>query len=96
MAAPLSNKLDWSLANPIWAAALNPIVTNAILSGNSINNVALKNGVTVINHGLGRDMQGWFITDINGAANVFRSAPMNSLTLTLTSSAAVTANLWVY
>lgn len=96
MAQPLSNKMDWELANPLWAAALNPIVANPILSGHALNNIILANGVTTVNHSLGRNMQGWIITDRNGAATIFRSQPFNSLTLTLTSSAAITLSLWVF
>lgn len=96
MAQPLSSKIDWNLANPLWAQALNPIISNLILSGIPITNVILNNGETIINHGLGRLMQGFSVTDINGAATVYRSAPFNSKTLTLTSSALVTVNLWVF
>jgi hypothetical protein len=96
MASPLSPKLDWPLANPIWAQALNPIVSNAMLSGLPSLNVLLINGVTVINHKLGRLMQGWFLTDIDGAALIYRSADFNKKTLTLTSNAQVKVNLWLF
>lgn len=96
MGVPLSKNISWALANPLWAASLNPIVANPILSGNTLTNIALSDGATTISHGLGRNMQGWFITDIQGAATIYRSEPFNSSTLTLTSSAAVTVNLWVY
>lgn len=95
MSSPLSSKLSWELANSLWARALNPIVANAILSGNPVTAV-LINGTNTINHGLGRVTQGFFITDINGAATIYRSQPMNASTLTLTSSAAVTVDLWIY
>lgn len=92
----LSSKIAWELANPLWAQALNPIIANAILSGKALLNIPLINGATTINHGLGRMMQGWFITDVNAAATIYRSASMNDSTLTLTSGAACTVNLWVY
>lgn len=51
----------------------------------------------VINHKLGRMQQGWVITDINNVAtSIYRSQPFNDKTLTLTSSGAVTVNIWVY
>ena len=96
MGTPLSPKMDWSLMNPILAQSLNPILSNAILSGKPIQNYNLVNGVTIINHGLGRMMQGWFLTDQNAAASIYRSAPLNSSTLTLTSNAAVTVNIWCF
>jgi len=95
MAAPLSSNLTWSLANPLWAATLNPIVANPILSGRSVT-AKLITGTNTVNHGLGRMMQGWFVTDVNGIATLYRSQPLNDLTLTLTCSAPVTVNLWVY
>ena len=48
------------------------------------------------NHGLQQTMQGWMITDINAAATVYRSQPLNDKTLTLTSSAACTVDLVVF
>ena len=96
MSAALSSKLDWPAANPIWAAALNPIIAQPQSSGRILNNIALVNGSTTINHGLGRTLQGWVITDINGAATIYRSAPFNSLNLTLTSDALVTVSIEVF
>lgn len=96
MATQLSSNLPWELANNIWAQSLNPVLANPILSGRQLVTVPLINGVTIINHGLGRNMQGWFITDINGVASIYRSAPFNPTTLTLTSNAIVTVGIWVY
>jgi hypothetical protein len=81
-----------------WAAALNPVVGNAIVNGLQLTGVSLSNGTTVINHRLGRNMQGWFWTDIDGIASIYRpsTAYFNDKTLTLISNAAVTVNLWVY
>ncbi len=96
MSVPLSNKMSWELANPIWASQLNPIISSPLSSASILESVALINGATVINHKLGRKMQGWFITDQNASAAIYRSQPMNSSTLTLTSSAAVTVNIAVF
>jgi len=81
-----------------WAAALNPVIGNSIVNGLQLSNVSLANGTTVLNHLLARNMLGWFVTDVQGAATIYRpkTAPFNSKTLTLVSSAAVTCNLWVY
>lgn len=96
MATPLSNKLDWEAANPLWAAALNPVLANPLNTATSLNNVSLVVGPNIINHKLGRTLQGWFVTDIQGVASIYRSAPFNSTTLTLVSDAAVTVNLGVF
>jgi hypothetical protein len=81
-----------------WSGILNPVIANPIVNGLALTNVALIDGTTIINHTLARKMQGWFVTDINGAATIYRPAlsPLNSQTLTLVSSAIVTVNLWVY
>ncbi len=96
MGSPLSPNLSWDLANPKWAASLNPIIANPLSSGSILKNVILINGETVINHGLGRLMQGWIITDINGVATIYRSQPLNSSTISLTSSAVVTVSIEVF
>lgn len=85
-----------SLLQTNWASQLNPLLNNPMSKGNFLTAIALINGATVINHLLSRMQQGWFITDVNGAASIYRSQPFNSTTLTLTSNAIVTVNLFVY
>jgi hypothetical protein len=92
----LSPNLPWSLANPKWAQELNPVLGNPLTNMSILKNVNLISGVTVVNHGLQQIQQGWIILDQQGPASIYRSAPFNSTTLTLTSSAAVTVNLGVF
>lgn len=92
----LPQKLPMDLMQTQWAALLNPLLKSPLSSVVFLADVVLISGVTVVNHKLGRTMQGWFITDRNGPASVYRSSPMNGATLTLTSSAAVTVNLAVF
>lgn len=87
---------DLTLLQTSWAAQINPVLAQPMSSGLLLKDVVLASGSTVVNHLLGRKLQGWFITDINGAATVYRSAAKNNLTLTLTSSAAVTVDLFVF
>jgi hypothetical protein len=96
--ANLPLKLELPQMQIQWAAALNPVIGNSIVNGLQLNNVSLANGTTVINHRLSRTMLGWFLTDVDGVATVYKpkTAPFNSKTLTLISNAAVTANIWVY
>lgn len=75
---------------------MDPIVSNGLNNVSVLEDIDLANGTTVVNHRLGRMMQGWFILDIDGAATIYRSAPMNTLTLTLTSDAAVTVKIGVF
>lgn len=100
MSTPLSSSLDWRLANKLWSQSLNPIIANPIVNGKLISNIALVSGNNVINHGLGRNMQGWFLVDVYnvsaGPVDVYRTAPLNNLTLTLNSDAALTVSIWVF
>ncbi len=79
-----------------WKVLIDPLLANPLNNASILVGVQLAIGATVINHKLGRPMQGWMILDIDGAATVYRSAPMNHLTLTLTSDAAVTITLGVF
>lgn len=92
----LSNKIDWALANPKWAAELNPFLSNPLNDVSILKNVVLMTGTNVINHLLGRVQQGWFVLDINGAVTIYRSAPFNNLTLSLSSSGNVTVSIGVF
>jgi hypothetical protein len=96
MGLPLN--LNLSAMQTRWKALLDPFLENQSNSASVLTNVSLINGTNVINHKLGRVMQGWFITDQQGVASIYRpnTAPFNNLTLTLISSAAVTVNLGVF
>lgn len=96
MAAQLSHKLDWQLMNPILASTLNPLIANPLNTVIIIKKITLINGVTIINHKLGKMMSGWFITDIDSPATIYRSASLNTTTLTLTSDASVVVNIGVF
>lgn len=91
-----TNDRDFQLMQSTWATQINPIIAQPINNGFVLKNISLINGATVVNHLLGRNLQGWFLVDVNGAATIYRSAPKNNLTLTLTSSAAVTADIFVF
>lgn len=96
MVTQLSTMLPQDQLMPRWASQLNPFLQNPMNSVNILSNIVLINGVTVINHKLQRQMQGWFFVDIQGPATIYRSQPFNNLTLTLTSNAAVTVNIGVF
>ncbi len=97
MAAPLSSKLEWQIANPLWAQALNPVINNSIIQGKQIDDVVLiANTPLIINHGLNRMMQGWFPVDNIADCNVWRTQILNTKTLTIESSANTTLSIWVY
>lgn len=92
----LPKPLPIGLMQERWSAILNPVIANPLNGVNILENIALNNGVTVVNHKLSRQQQGWLLTDIQGLATIYRSAPFNDKTLTLTSSAPVTVNIGVF
>ena len=93
MALPTQLPLD--RMQTTWKSQIDPILSIPMLSGIQLSNIAIKSGINVINTKLQRTQQGWVITDITSPALISRSQPFNSTTLTLTSSAATTINLWV-
>lgn len=81
----------------LWRQVLNPLIAVPMNNGIQLEGIVLTASTNVINHKLGRMQQGWVITDINNVAtSIYRSQPFNDKTLTLTSSGAVTVNIWVY
>jgi hypothetical protein len=80
----------------LWKAILDPVVQNPSNQSNLLVGLSLTAGINVINHKLGRTMQGWIIADQTGIATIYRSQPMNDQSLTLTVSAAVVVSLEVF
>lgn len=91
-----ANDQNFTLMNSQWAALLNPVLANLLVQGIPLKNVPIINGNNVINHLLGRMMQGWIITDIDAGAAIYRSSPLNDKTISLTSGASCTISLWVF
>lgn len=92
----LAQKLPLDQMQTKWASEINPVLANPLNNVSILKNVSLASGVNIINHKLGSVQQGWFVTDIQGIATIFRSAPFNNLTLTLTVSAPVVASIGVF
>jgi len=87
------------LMQTAWATQLNPVIANPLAQGRLIQNVSLVSGANVINHQLGRKLQGWILTRQRSAASIYDTQDSNTmpaLTLQLTSSAAVTVDLFVF
>lgn len=92
----LSPKLSWELANPKWAAELNPVLANPMTNMAILKNVVLASGNNTIPHLLQQNQQGWVILDIQGAATIYRNGAFNDTYLYLHSSAGVTCNIGVF
>lgn len=74
---------------------LQPVFNNPMLFGVSRQSVVVGSGSNVIEHGLGHDVNGWIVTDINAAVTLYRSAS-NAQTITLVSSGTATVDLYIY
>lgn len=82
-----------------WASILGPLLANALLSGAVLKQVQLSSGSNVINHRLGRKLQGWFLTRKRAAGNIYDTQDANSmpdLTLQLESSTSAVVDIYVY
>ncbi len=92
----LSSNLSHEQLQNKWSATLNPIIANPLTNPIILTDIVLASGANVINHKLQRQMRGWLIIDLNANVTIYRSAPMNDSTITLTSSGAATINLAVF
>jgi hypothetical protein len=88
--------LSLSLMATKWKSILDPIISNPATNASILKNVSLAAGTNTINHLLGATQQGFFLTDQQAAATIYRSAPFNDKTLTLTASAPVVVNIAVF
>lgn len=95
----LSPKLPWEMANPKWAAALNPVLANPLLQGQILSGIKLVTGTNVINHGLQRSLQGYLVIMSSAGVTIYDNQATNQrpdLTLNLNSSGAATVSLFVF
>lgn len=92
----ISDNQSLQLMQTKWASILNPLIAQPLSSSNILTGITLITGDNVINHKLSRKMQGWIISDINGAATIYRNAALNDQTLTLNSSAGCIVSLIVF
>jgi len=97
--APLPQKLSWEEAQTKWASQLNVLLKNPTLQSSVLKNVELVIGTNVINHKLGRVLQGWSLSRKRGPANIYDTQDSNQtpqLTLVLVSDAVVSIDLTVF
>lgn len=102
MSLPIFHAFDeknFGLLQTNWASQINPLLGNPVANGIILKNVALINGTTVVNHLLGRRLQGWVVTRQRAAASIYDLQDQNqmqNLTLVLSSSASVVVDIYVY
>lgn len=82
-----------------WASLLEPTLNNAATQGQVLKSVALSIGPNVVNHKLGRKLQGWCIVRKRASSDIYDTQDTNQtpeLTLTLQASIAVVVDIYVY
>lgn len=94
-----SDSEQFLLMQTRWASVIEPLLSNPIVNGAVLRQVSLVSGANVINHKLGRKLQGWLLARKRGAAEIYDTQDSNNmpnLTLTLTSDAVVSVDLYVW
>ncbi len=82
-----------------WVPLLNPVLSNELVNSSVLTDVLLTSGPNMINHLLGRILQGWMICRQRAAANIYDLQDTNSmpnLTLILHSDANVVVDIVVF
>ena len=85
-----------SLLQTSWKSLLDPLLKNPTNGISILPSIQLNIGTNVIPHLLQQTQQGWILTDIQGAATIYRNAAFNKVTLSLHSSASVIVNIGVF
>lgn len=101
MALPKFQSDDQSLMllQTTWSAQLDPALQNPLMQGKLLKSVSLTSGDNIVNHLLGRKLQGWFIVRQRAAGTVYDKQDSNqipNLTLLLNASTALVVDLFVF
>lgn len=95
----LPQRLNLPMTQVQWAQQLDPIIANPTINNLILKNISLVVGTNVINHLLGRNLQGWNPVRKRAAAEIYDMQDSNqtpNLTLILVSNAAVVVDLVVF
>lgn len=95
----LPQKLGLPLMQTQWAQQLDPIISNPTVNNLILQNVSLIAGTNVIDHKLGRKLQGWATSRVRANATIYDQQDTNQtpqLTLVLVASAPVVVDLVVF
>ena len=102
MALPIyiTSSKDLQLMQNAWSQQINPVIELPTNQGIILENVILTTGDNVINHKLGRKLQGWQVVRMqDGFVQLYdkqNSNQMSNLTLVLNSSGTGKVNLFVF
>lgn len=95
----LPQRLSLTQMQNTWATQLDPVIANPTVNNLVLKNISLVTGTNVINHKLGRVLQGWKPTRIRASATMYDTQDTNQtpqLTLVLVASAPVVVDLEVF
>lgn len=95
----LPQKLPLPLMQTQWAKQIDPIISNPTINNLVLKNISLVSGTNVINHKLGRVLQGWKPVRVRASATFYDQQDSNQtpqLTLILIASAPVIIDLEVF
>lgn len=96
----LPKKINWDRAQDLWAAIINPLLSNPAASPSILKNISLVPGANSIPHKLGQKLQGWYITRMRANfAQIYDTQDTNpypALNLNLNASANVVVDIAVY
>lgn len=95
----LPQRLNLPMMQTEWAQQLDPIIANPTVDNLILKNVSLVTGTNVINHKLGRTLQGWNPVRVRANATIYDQQDTNQtpqLTLILVASAPVVVDLVVF
>ena len=76
-------KLNADLMQARWKSIIDPLLSNPVNNVSLLQDVALTNGLNIVNHKLNRVPEGWFITDIDMPANIWRYGEATDTTISL-------------
>lgn len=79
-----------------WRDRLGGVLRLAPVMRGSLLEVQLVSGAQLVEHRLGRRLEGWFPVSLRGPATIHQHAEADRFRLPLTSTAAVSAVLWVW
>lgn len=95
----LPQKLPLDMMQTKWASIIEPIISKPANNGVILKDLTLTAGTNVINHKLGRKLEGWNPTRVRADATFYDLQDDNStpqLTLILVASADVIIDLMVF
>ena len=91
-----SQSLPYPLQQTQLVSQANQSSAVSITQGVQLSGITIGTTATTVKTTLGRVQLGWFLTDQNTNATVWRSGTFNNSFMTLTASTECVVSIWVY